>query len=227
MRIVRPGDPDPRPADEPPRQINISRPIRAADGSAVGVIVAQLSWDWMRDSLRGLLSPDEDGGRYRQTWWCPPTDYVLIGPPSLIGTQSICRRSTAPAPASSAGVIHAVAGRRRTYITGVNFAAGEGQFPGAGSIPMRWTVLVRECRRPRRSLLPGSCGHEILGFGAALTVLMQRSAGSWQASSPARCGRSPPPPTGCAGARRSSCRTCAARGRSKRCPPRCARWSPR
>ncbi len=75
MRIVRPGDPDPPPAGAPPRQINISRPIRASDGAAVGVIVAQLSWDWMRDSLRGLLSPDEDGARRRQAVVVSATDY--------------------------------------------------------------------------------------------------------------------------------------------------------
>ena len=143
MRIVRPGDPDPPPADEPPRQINISRAIRASDGAAVGVIVAQLSWDWMRDSLRGLLSPDEDGVRRRQPVVVSATDYVLIGPRELAG-----RRLSLPeinrARAGIYGWNSTVWPGGERYITGVNFAAGDGQFPGAGTIPMRWTVLVRE-----------------------------------------------------------------------------------
>ncbi len=170
MRIVRPGDPDPLPATNlPPRQINISRPIRSADGNAVGVIVAQLSWDWMRDSLRGLLSPDEDGGRYRQTIVVSTADYVLIGPPEMVGirlTLPEINRSRAGIYGWSSAVWPG-GGR---YITGVNFAAGDGQFPGAGSVPMRWTVLVREAERT--AFAPAQrLQMEILAVGALLTLL--------------------------------------------------------
>ncbi len=61
-------------------------------------------------------------------------------------------------------------GGERT-ITGVNFAAGDGQFPGAGSVPMRWTVLVREAEStafaPARQLRT-----QILAVGAGMTLLM-------------------------------------------------------
>ncbi len=169
LRVVRPGEPDRRPPDQP-HQINISRPIRAADGAAVGVIAAQLSWDWMRDSLRGLLSQDENGNRNRQTIVVSSNDTVLIGPPDLVG-----RRLDLPeVNRSRAGIFgwsSPVWPDGQTYITGVNFAAGDGQFPGAGTIPMRWTVLVREPREiafaPAQTLQ-----FDLIATGLALTLMV-------------------------------------------------------
>ena len=170
LRFVRPGDLAQGPPAEAPRQINISRPIRAADGSAVGVIVAQLSWDWMRDSLRGLLSPDQDGNQQRQAVVVSAADTVLIGPPRLLGT----RLALPEISRSRAGIFGWSISARpdgSRYITGVNFAGGDGQFPGAGSVPMRWTTLVREpvdtAFAPARELQL-----QIMAVGAALTLLV-------------------------------------------------------
>ena len=173
MRFVRPGDPELRGPSELQRQINISRPIRSADGTAVGVIAAQLSWDWMRDSLRGLLSPDEDGGLHRQTVVVSAADVVLIGPPELLGTW-LTLSDVSRARAGLFGWTISVwpdkipGGRR--YITGVNFAAGEGQFPGAGTVPMRWTVLVREAESTAFAPVT-ALQWQILATGLALTLL--------------------------------------------------------
>lgn len=141
LHIVRPGDPPG--ASTPIRALNFSRPIRGADGTAVGVIAAQLSWDSIRDSVTGLISRDGDGQVHRQFIVISSTDTVLLGPPELIGRKLVI-------PASSrarAGIFGWSTeewpdGSR--YIAGVSFAAGEGQFPGPGSAPMQWTVLVRE-----------------------------------------------------------------------------------
>ena len=170
VRIVRPGDPDPRGPVEPPRQISISRAIRAADGTAVGTIAAQLSWDWVRASLRGLLSLDEDGTRHRQTLVVSAADTILIGPADMIGTR-LNLPEIDRARAGIYGWSTTLWPDEQRYITGVNFAAGEGQFPGAGTIPMRWTVLVREPENiafaPAQEL-----GSAILAGGIVLTVLM-------------------------------------------------------
>ena len=171
LRVVRPGDPDPPPPiSSLPRQINISRPIRAADGAAVGLIVAQLSWDWMRDSLRGLLSPDEDDERHRQTIVVSADDYVLIGPPDMAGAR-LALTEISRARAGIYGWSSSEWPDGTRYIAGVNFASGEGQFPGAGSIPMRWTVLVREAEHmafaPARQL-----AMQIVAIGLAMTALV-------------------------------------------------------
>ena len=66
MRIVRPGDPDPPPAEVPSRQINISRPIRASDGSRrrrdrgatkLGLDAGQPAWAAQPRRGRGSAAP--------------------------------------------------------------------------------------------------------------------------------------------------------------------------
>ena len=170
LRIVRPGDPDPRPPVETQRQINISRPIRSADGSAVGVIVAQLSWDWMRDSLRGLLTPDANGSRPRQAVVVSATDTILIGPSDIVGSRLMLPEISR----ARAGIFGWSTDRWPdgiAYISGVNFAAGEGQFPGAGSMPMRWTVMVREAESTAFAAAQ-ELRVAILATGLALTVVV-------------------------------------------------------
>lgn len=128
------------------RPINISHPIRSADGAVVGVIVAQLSWDWVRDLTRSLLTPDANGTQHRQTFLVSNADTVLSGPPGTIGTHlSMSAIDRARAGLLGWSLVTWPDGAH--YLTGTGFAAGEGQFPGPGSIPMRWTVLVREAPR--------------------------------------------------------------------------------
>ena len=142
LRIVRPGETE-QPSIERQRQITISRPIRSADGSAVGVIVAQLSWEWMRDSIRSLVTPDDDGVVNRQTLVVSSYDTVLIGPSEMVG-----RRLVIPEISRARVGIFGWSARlwpdNHDYIAGVNFAAGDRQFSGPGSLPMRWAVLIRE-----------------------------------------------------------------------------------
>jgi diguanylate cyclase (GGDEF)-like protein len=142
MRFVRPGEPDPGPPQGLQRQFNISRPIRAPDGTAIGVIVAQLSWDDLRHAIDGLLSPG-DNGQDRETFVVSSNDVVLLGPPGRVGS-----RLSIEAVSRARGGLFGWTEERwpdgHMYLTGISFAAGEGDFPGAGSLPMRWAVLVRE-----------------------------------------------------------------------------------
>ena len=144
MRIVRPGSTaPPLPPYDEQRQINISRPIRAADGNAVGQIVAQLSWEWLRANIGGLLSFDDERKMNRESLVISTSDIVLIGPPEMVGRRLVLPQISR----ARAGIFQWATdlwpdGKR--YISGANFAAGDGQFPGAGSVPMQWTVLVRE-----------------------------------------------------------------------------------
>jgi diguanylate cyclase (GGDEF)-like protein len=142
MRIARPGDTRPV-QPESQQQINISRPIRAADGTVEGVIVAQLSREWMRNVSQALLTPDEDGALHRQSFIISNTDTVLMGPPATIGTRLLLPEINR-ARAGIYGWSTVTWPDQHPYITATNFASGDGPFPGAGSSPMNWTVLVRE-----------------------------------------------------------------------------------
>jgi diguanylate cyclase (GGDEF)-like protein len=144
LRLIRPGEPDTAPASiNGPRPINISHPIRSADGLVVGVIVAQLSWDWVRELTRSMLTLDDDGKLHRETLLVSNNDTVLVGPADLVGTH-MSMPVISRARAGILGWSVEVWPDGRSYLTGVAFAAGEGQFPGPGSALMHWTVLVRE-----------------------------------------------------------------------------------
>lgn len=143
MRTTRAGTAEALRPEEP-RMMTISRPIRAPDGTAVGLIVAQLSWDWAREVSRTLLTPDADGVMSRQAFVVSNTDMVLVGPPHSVGT----RLSLPAVNRARAGIfgwsVDAWPDDSEPYLIGAAFAAGEGQFPGPGTVPMGWTVLVRE-----------------------------------------------------------------------------------
>ncbi len=169
LRIVRSGDTVAPPLEQQ-RQINIARPIRAADSSPVGVVVAQLSWDWMRDGVQALLPPEDNGENHRQILVVSSYDLVLIGPLDLMGKRLILPEINR-ARAGLYGWSVSTWPDNESYIAGANFAAGDGQYPGPGSVPMRWTVLVRESEdtafAPARQLR-----YAILLTGTGLSVII-------------------------------------------------------
>ncbi len=169
LRIVRSGDTVAPPLEQQ-RQINVARPVRGLDSSPVGVVVAQLSWDWMRDGVQALLSPDDDGESHRQILIVSSYDLVLIGPPDMMGQRLILPEINR-ARAGLYGWSTSTWPDGTSYITGASFAAGDGQFPGPGSVPMRWTVLVRASEgiafAPARQLR-----YAIFVTGMALSVLI-------------------------------------------------------
>jgi diguanylate cyclase (GGDEF)-like protein len=142
MRLVQPGQSD-RPARLRP-MIDISRPIRTGDGTVVGVIVAQLSWDWIRALCSTMLTPDSDGAVHRETFVVANTDAILVGPPGAATGAQLVLPAINRARAGILGASLETWPDDQPYLTGTGFVAGEGQFPGAGTAPLRWTVLVRE-----------------------------------------------------------------------------------
>jgi diguanylate cyclase (GGDEF)-like protein len=169
LRVVRPGEPDPNAGKTiVPRPINLSHPIRSADGAVVGVIVAQLSWDWIRELCRTLLTTDDDGKLHRETFLVSNGDTILAGPAGRIGTRlsmSVINR----ARAGILGWSMETWPDGKSYLTGTGFAAGEGQFAGPGSVPMRWTVLVREA--PQFAFAPArQVEQEIIVTGTVLAI---------------------------------------------------------
>ena len=126
------------------RPITLIHPVRRQGGALVAsVIVAQLSWDWVRDIERSqmTLNPQHPGDR--EVVLVSAEDLVLVGPPNLQG-----RRLMLPTVVRTRAGFYGWTVERfpngTEYLTGAAFAQGEVPFPGPGSEPMRWTVLVRE-----------------------------------------------------------------------------------
>ena len=126
------------------RPITLIHPVRRQGGLQVGsVIVAQLSWDWVREIERSQMTPDPYHPADRELVLVSPDDLVLVGPPALEGT----RLSLPTIARTRAGFFGWTVERfpnGTEYLTGAAFAQGEVPFPGPGSEAMRWTVLVRE-----------------------------------------------------------------------------------
>lgn len=130
-------------ARDEPRVMNIARPIRSLDGQVVGLIVAQLGWDWVRELSRSLLTADADGAVHRQSFVISNGDVVLVGPAPFVGKKlNLPVINRARAGITDWSIDDWPGGE--PYLIGSAFAAGEGQFPGPGTVQMGWTVLVRE-----------------------------------------------------------------------------------
>lgn len=138
----------PQPAEDT-RVMDLVQPIRNANGDVVGIIAAQLSWNWVRKVERSLITTDVDGTVRRESFLINARDTVLLGPPNTIG-QPINLPAVGRARAGFYGwsleTWPAFPGDSPSglYLTGVAFAAGEGPAPAPGSQDMHWAVLVRE-----------------------------------------------------------------------------------
>jgi signal transduction histidine kinase len=113
----------------------LAAPIRNSDSALIGVIGAQLSWDWAT-KLETSLTKALKSGHAVESLVVDSRGIVLIGPEALIGTNV-----GLPANKNRGAVGHLV--RRWTdneeYVSGYAMSDGVETFPGLG-----WTVWVRE-----------------------------------------------------------------------------------
>ncbi len=122
----------------PPRFVDLSAPVRADDGTLVGVIGAHLYWSWAEE-LEGALRA---AARVRH-----PTVEVLVlarDGTVLLGPKSLVK--TVLATASARGAVSGDRGSTvetwadgRDYLAGYTRTAGYRDYPGLG-----WSVIVRQ-----------------------------------------------------------------------------------
>jgi diguanylate cyclase (GGDEF)-like protein len=130
------------------RVMDLVQPIREADGTVVGLIAAQLTWNWVRGIERSVVTQDSDGVVRRETFLINSQDLVMFGPPGSNGlTVAVPAAARARAGFYGWSVEHwptPTDDPDETFLTGAAFVAGDGPAPGPGSQAMRWSVLVRE-----------------------------------------------------------------------------------
>lgn len=155
---------------ETPKFVDVSAPLKTADGTVVGVLAAHYSWEWAHASIRQLIEPLAD--RKGLTLYILSADgTVLIGPDSAVGKPL-------PVPTPTAGLRDGWSSETWpdgvTYVTGVAHGKGLHDYAGLG-----WTVVARqpadivfaETNRLRAT---------IIGVGATLALLF--SAIGWLAA---------------------------------------------
>jgi len=117
--------------------------IQNPDGTVGGLVMAQLSWNMIKEIEKSVLTADATGALNREAFLISARDEVLLGPPGTFGTR-LSLPAIDRARAGFEGWTVETWPDGRTYLTGAGFAAGEGPYPGPGSQEMRWTILVRE-----------------------------------------------------------------------------------
>ncbi len=144
---------------EDQRVMDLVQPIRGTDGAVVGLIAAQLAWNWVRTIERAVITADSDGITRRETFLINSQDLVIFGPPGTVGlTLAVPAAARARAGFYGWTVDHWPTPHddfTGDFLTGAAFASSEGpaagvmpgQSSGLGSQPMRWSVLVREAQQ--------------------------------------------------------------------------------
>jgi two-component sensor histidine kinase len=113
----------------PPRFVDIAAPVRAEDGTLIGIVAGHLYWSWaerIARRFREIAGPGEGV----ETMILGAGGTVLLGPPGLVGTAL-------PPAASVRGAVRWPDGRE--YRTEWAQTRGHLDYPGLG-----WSVLVRQ-----------------------------------------------------------------------------------
>ncbi len=173
------------PLPEEMRMLDLVQPIRDADGSAVGLIVAQLPYSWVRNIERSTISSDEDGVTRRETYLIGAQDNVVLGPPDQAGTTLMI-----PAAARArAGLLGWLVDQwpsgipgvaPEPYLIGMGFAAGDTtqvkNSVGFAAEGLRWSVLVREAEG--EAFAPATELRQTI-WGVGLIVALVFAAAGW------------------------------------------------
>ena len=128
-----------------PRFVDLSAPVRAADGTLVGVVGAHLFWEWAEGIERDVMAPLLARHPGAEALVLSQDGQVLLGP-SALRTSSLVRLAPNLAQELAAGrtgskVEIGQAGDTptdRAYLVGYAATHGHRAYPGLG-----WTVLVR------------------------------------------------------------------------------------
>jgi len=140
-----------------PRRLEIAAPIRAGDGGVLGVILAELSWQWVADLQRAVLTTNDEGVIRREMFLLGLHNVVLVGPHAAEG-RTLPLRAAARARAGFDGwlvetwpndvgyltgaAVSIGGGRRAQPVSGGDAGAGPGL--GQDAPDSRWVVVVRQ-----------------------------------------------------------------------------------
>ncbi|MGU3467982.1 sensor histidine kinase [Methylobacterium sp. C33D] len=127
-------------AREPLRLVDVAAPVRAPDGSVLGVLAAHLDWTWARDMARILEGALRGHRRGAEILILSRDGTVLLGPPALQGAplpRSVLAggRSLDPEGTSRIGSWPDGA----AYLSARATTGGHRDYPGLG-----WQVVVRQ-----------------------------------------------------------------------------------
>ncbi|MGG5811863.1 PAS domain-containing protein [Falsiroseomonas sp. CW058] len=159
-----------RPGAEPPRFVDLSAPVRGADGRLLGVVAAHLSWEWAEEIERSVLVPLRLRMPGAEGFILSADGTVLLGPAGWRGRSLAQEAGFAAARAGQGwhgpGTPDPTGGEAaRQAITGWAPTRGHRDYPGLG-----WTVAVRQDAAVAHARAAG-LRDRILALGAAVAAV--------------------------------------------------------
>jgi two-component sensor histidine kinase len=149
----------------PPRFVDLAAPVRAADGSLVGVIGAHLYWTWAEELEQTLRSAARERYPGIEVLVLARDGTVLLGPKDLLKTF-LTTGSAKNATAGARGSNVETWPDGREYLSGFTRTAGHRHYPGLG-----WSVLVRQ--DSDTAFAPVSAiQRRIVGWGALVALFI-------------------------------------------------------
>ena len=123
--------------DDPWRFVDVSGPVRDANGTLRGVLAIHLSWAWARSLARELLTPAQRGIG-AEIIVVRSDGVVLLGPADIL-EKPIATESLALAQQGKTGAIKERWPDGRTYVTGYSQSGRSRE-----RATLHWAVLVRQ-----------------------------------------------------------------------------------
>ncbi|MEI7025930.1 diguanylate cyclase domain-containing protein [Paenibacillus sp. y28] len=129
----------PNPTGEALQFVDISLPVKNAEGQTLGVLAAHLSWEWSKEVQRTVLEPQQGHIQHLDLFIVSKSDStVLLGPQEMVG-QPLILDSVKRAQQGGNGWELVKWPDGNTYLTGYAYGDGYLNYEGLG-----WTVLVRQ-----------------------------------------------------------------------------------
>jgi two-component sensor histidine kinase len=122
----------------PPRFVDIAAPVRAEDGSLVGVIGAHLYWHWAEEMQQALVQAARMRHPAIEVLVLARDGTVLLGPRPLLRGRLDLESAKAVADGQSGSRVEPWPDGQ-AYLTGFHRTRGYRDYPGLG-----WSVLVRQ-----------------------------------------------------------------------------------
>ncbi|UEM22033.1 cache and HAMP domain-containing protein [Skermanella mucosa] len=150
---------------DPLRFVDVSMPLRRADGVPLGVLGAHLSWSWGEEITASVLAVRGDRSESVEALIVSAEGDVLMGPDGLVGGKlDLLSLGAARQGGTRYGLETWPDGR--DYLTATTLTAGHRDYPGLG-----WAVVVRQdADKVLAPIRRFQWNLALLGLGAALAA---------------------------------------------------------
>ncbi|MFD1774987.1 sensor domain-containing diguanylate cyclase [Paenibacillus rhizophilus] len=129
----------PNPSGEPLQFVDISVPVKDASGRSIGVLAAQLSWEWSRQVESSNLTPLKENMKGVEIFIVSKDDnMIVLGPASQVGKSMKDPALAQARQGKSSWLINKSEGSQ-SYLTGYAHGDGYMDYPGLG-----WSVIIRQ-----------------------------------------------------------------------------------